>query len=63
MWYVITITKGNKEITALTTKYRDVAEMTAASLPGKSRMYFVPDNWNENDSLMLYSDEAVAKGA
>ena len=62
MWYVLTIA-GSKEITALCTRYRDVAAMTAASLPGESRMYFIPDNWNENDSLTLYSGEAVAKSA
>ena len=62
MWYVIT-TEGGKEITALGTRYRDVAEMTAATLPGESRIYFVPDNWNENDSLTLYNNKAVEKSA
>jgi len=62
MWYVLTV-KGGEEITALGTRYRDVAAMTATSLPGESRMYFIPDNWNENDSLLLYSGEAVEKSA
>lgn len=63
MWYVITITEDRKEKTVLGTRYRDVAEMTAATLPGENRLYFVPDNWNENDSLTLYSGEAIAKSA
>ena len=63
MWFIITISGDGEENTVLTTKYRDVATIAAASLPGNHRVYFVPDNWNENDSLTLYNNKAVEKSA
>ena len=44
MWYVLQLVAGN-EYTLLCTRYRDIARLCAALLPGTNIVRFVPDNW------------------
>lgn len=59
MWWVIR--EDGK--TALETEYRDVAEMTAASLPGQYMIAFVGNRYSRDSEKRLYTDKAATESA
>ena len=59
MWWVIR--EDGK--TALQTEYRDVAEMTAASLPGIYTIAFVGNRYNRDSEKRLLTDKTATESA
>lgn len=59
MWWVI----REDGTTALETAYKDVAEMTAASLPGQYTIAFVGNRYNRDSEKRLYTDETATESA
>lgn len=59
MWWVI----REDGTTALETAYKDVAEMTAASLPGQYTIAFVGNRYSRDSEKRLSTDKATTESA
>lgn len=62
MWFVININEQGEENTLLTTRYKDIAQACAASLPGRNVCRFIVDNnsADKNRNFNLAKKEEVA---
>lgn len=59
MWFVININEQGEENTLLTTRYKDIAQACAASLPGRNVCRFVAvDDCSANENRVFIKEVA-----